>query len=224
MSPRDVLGIAAGGLALNLAVDKERVAAVALLGAVEPVGTMLRPGMPGYDASRDPYGFDAERARAALARSRYGGPEGLPPIVLATRVVLRPSRPLPPVFRLSDAVLMPPLAAPAREVITARSFAVLAPAPAVSGALEVTAASAVFSRRSASASEKAITPAFDAVSLARCTCSGFAGSRTGSGSGAGSGRTCFTGSGVVSTTGSGFGSVFGTTGGGGGFFSSISLA
>lgn len=68
--------------AFNLAVDKERVASVALLGAVEPVGTILPPGMPGYDASRDPYGFSAERAREALARSRYGGPDGLPPIVL----------------------------------------------------------------------------------------------------------------------------------------------
>ncbi len=68
--------------AFNLAVDKRRVTDIALLGAVEPMGTILPPGMPGHDAARDPYGFNPAAARAALARSRYGGKDGLPPIVI----------------------------------------------------------------------------------------------------------------------------------------------
>lgn len=70
--------------AFNQALDKRRIAAVVLGEGAEPVDTILPPGMPGYDPANNPWSYDPEAARAALARSRYGGPEGLPPITLHT--------------------------------------------------------------------------------------------------------------------------------------------
>lgn len=70
--------------AFNFALDRERLAEVVLGGGVRPAGTILPPGMPGYRAANSPYTFDPERARAELAQSRYGGPDGLPPITLFT--------------------------------------------------------------------------------------------------------------------------------------------
>ncbi len=70
--------------AFNLAVDKRRMADVVLRGAVRPVDTILPPGMPGFDETLAPYPWDPEAAREALRSSGYGGPSGLPPIVLHT--------------------------------------------------------------------------------------------------------------------------------------------
>ncbi len=71
--------------AFSLAVDKERLATVALRGAVRAVDTILPPGMPGFDAARSPLRHDAadgpRLARAELAASRYA--DGLPAIVLS---------------------------------------------------------------------------------------------------------------------------------------------
>lgn len=68
--------------AFNLAVDKERLSRVLLQGTAVPVWGLLPPGLPGHDPDLSPYRFDPEAARAALAASRYGGPESVPPIVL----------------------------------------------------------------------------------------------------------------------------------------------
>ncbi len=70
--------------AFNLALDKRTLAEVVLRGAVEPVDTILPPGMPGHTPGLGTLAFDAARARAELARSRYGGPRALPPITLQT--------------------------------------------------------------------------------------------------------------------------------------------
>lgn len=70
--------------AFNFALDRERLAEVVLGGGVQPVDTILPPGMPGYQAANSPFSFDPERARAELAQSRYGGPAGLPPVTLFT--------------------------------------------------------------------------------------------------------------------------------------------
>lgn len=71
--------------AFNLAVDKVQLATVALRGAVRPVDTILPPGMPGFDAARDPLRHAPADgpglARAELAASRYA--DGLPPVVLS---------------------------------------------------------------------------------------------------------------------------------------------
>lgn len=70
--------------AFNLAIDKESLADVVLRGAVRPVDTILPPGMPGFDPTLSPYPWDPRAARDALSASRYGGPTGLPPIVIHT--------------------------------------------------------------------------------------------------------------------------------------------
>lgn len=64
------------------ALDKERLARVALRGAVRPVDGILPPGMPGYTEDIAPYGWDPARARSELAASAYGTAGEMPPIVL----------------------------------------------------------------------------------------------------------------------------------------------
>ena len=68
--------------AFNLALDKERLTRVILKDAVAPANGILPPGLPGVAPRKALYPFDAEKARAELAASRYGGPQGLPPIVV----------------------------------------------------------------------------------------------------------------------------------------------
>lgn len=66
------------------ALDREWLATVVLRGAVAPLGTILPPGMPGYDPSAATLAHDLAAARRELAASRYGGAAGLPPITWVT--------------------------------------------------------------------------------------------------------------------------------------------
>lgn len=68
--------------AIHFAVDRNWLARVVLHNAVKPLGTILPPGMPGYDAGRA-LTPDPEAARASLALSRLHGAVGAPPLVLA---------------------------------------------------------------------------------------------------------------------------------------------
>jgi oligopeptide transport system substrate-binding protein len=68
--------------AFNRALDKQRLTEVVLRGAVEPIDTILPPGMPGHDPALASLRFDPDAARAELAASRYGGPRGFPPVTL----------------------------------------------------------------------------------------------------------------------------------------------
>ncbi len=67
--------------AINLAVDRDWLARVVLHDAVKPLGTILPPGMPGYDATRA-LSPEPEAARAALAESGRRDASA-PPLVLA---------------------------------------------------------------------------------------------------------------------------------------------
>lgn len=70
--------------ALNLAIDRESIAAVAYEGAVRPAQTILPPGFPGYNADLNPYPYDPDQARQLLAESKYGGDLGnLPRLTLS---------------------------------------------------------------------------------------------------------------------------------------------
>ena len=70
--------------ALNLAIDRDSIAAVAYEGAVRPAQTILPPGFPGYNADLNPYPYDPEQARQLLAESKYGGDLGnLPRLTLS---------------------------------------------------------------------------------------------------------------------------------------------
>jgi oligopeptide transport system substrate-binding protein len=67
--------------AFALALDREAWVTDVLNGLGAPTLTWIPPGFPGYDANESRWGFDPEAAKAALAESSYGGPEGLPEIV-----------------------------------------------------------------------------------------------------------------------------------------------
>lgn len=70
--------------ALNLAIDRDSIAAVAYEGAVRPAKTILPPGFPGYNADLNPYPYDPDQARQLLAESKYGGDLGnLPRLTLS---------------------------------------------------------------------------------------------------------------------------------------------
>jgi oligopeptide transport system substrate-binding protein len=66
------------------ALDRQKLSDVVLKGRAQPAHTILPPGMPGYSQDIHTPGFDPERARELLAASPYGGPDGLPEIVLNT--------------------------------------------------------------------------------------------------------------------------------------------
>jgi ABC-type transport system substrate-binding protein len=58
--------------ALNLAVDRDNIAAVVYEGAVRPAKTIIPPRFPGFNPDSNPYPYDPERARQLLAESKYG--------------------------------------------------------------------------------------------------------------------------------------------------------
>ena len=68
--------------ALALSIDRARIAEVTFNNMLTPATGILMPQMPGYAEGDKTYPFDPEAAREALAASSYGGPEGLPPIVM----------------------------------------------------------------------------------------------------------------------------------------------
>lgn len=59
--------------AVNLAVDKEALAATVMQGHAVPAAGLITPPVVGYDSTRTPTGYDPERARALLAESGYDG-------------------------------------------------------------------------------------------------------------------------------------------------------
>lgn len=67
--------------AFTLLLDRQKIAEITLQGAAQPAAGVLPPGMPGYNPALELPRPDIERAKALLAESRYGGIEGLPPIV-----------------------------------------------------------------------------------------------------------------------------------------------
>ena len=67
--------------AFTLAFDRQKYIDVVLQGAALPAVGVYPPGLPGYNADLSGLPYDPERARQLLAESKYGGPEGLPPIV-----------------------------------------------------------------------------------------------------------------------------------------------
>jgi oligopeptide transport system substrate-binding protein len=68
--------------AFHMAIDRDKLADVVYKKMAEPAKGILPPGFPGYDPELESLPYDPARARQLLADSRYGGAEGLPPIVL----------------------------------------------------------------------------------------------------------------------------------------------
>lgn len=69
-------------LAFCHAVDRQRIVTVLFKDSVGVAGGVLPAGLPGYDPSLQPYGYDPVLARELLGKSSYGSAEALPPITI----------------------------------------------------------------------------------------------------------------------------------------------
>jgi oligopeptide transport system substrate-binding protein len=67
--------------AFSMAFDRQRYIDVVLRGQALPAIGPYPPGLPGFDYQLQGLPYDPVQARELLKQSKYGGPEGLPPIV-----------------------------------------------------------------------------------------------------------------------------------------------
>jgi ABC-type transport system substrate-binding protein len=67
--------------AFSMAFNRQQYIDVVLSSAALPAPGLYPPGLPGYTTGVEGLPFDPEQARQLLAESKYGGPEGLPPII-----------------------------------------------------------------------------------------------------------------------------------------------
>jgi oligopeptide transport system substrate-binding protein len=67
--------------AFSMAFDRQKYIDVVENGAGIPALGLYPPAMPGYTPALQGLTFDIRQARGLLAQSKYGGPQGLPPIV-----------------------------------------------------------------------------------------------------------------------------------------------
>lgn len=70
--------------AFTMAFDREQYIDIVMKGIALPAKGLYPPGLPGYNGDLEGLPHDPERARQLLADSKYGGPDGLPPIVYTT--------------------------------------------------------------------------------------------------------------------------------------------
>ncbi len=70
--------------AFTYAIDKDKLIEVVLKDAVVESDGILPPNMPGFNASLQGLKFDKEKAQQLLRESKYGGPDGLPKIEIAS--------------------------------------------------------------------------------------------------------------------------------------------
>ena len=67
--------------AFSMAFDRQKYIDVVLDGHALPANGLYPPGLPGFNIALKGLPYDPPQARQLLAQSKYGGPEGLPPIV-----------------------------------------------------------------------------------------------------------------------------------------------
>ena len=67
--------------AFSMAFDRQKYIDVVLNGHALPAHGLYPPGLPGFNIALKGLPYDPTQARQLLAQSKYGGPEGLPPIV-----------------------------------------------------------------------------------------------------------------------------------------------
>lgn len=67
--------------AFTMAFDRQRFIDVVLSGKALPANGLYPPGLPGFNLGFKGLPFDPKQARELLKQSKYGGPQGLPPIV-----------------------------------------------------------------------------------------------------------------------------------------------
>lgn len=66
------------------ATQRQAIVNVMFKGSVQEARGIMPPGLPGYTRDLAGLAYDPDLARKLLAQSRYGGAQGLPPIILAT--------------------------------------------------------------------------------------------------------------------------------------------
>jgi len=69
--------------AFSMAFDRQKYIDVVLDGHTLPANGLYPPGLPGFNNSLKGLPYDPATARQLLAQSKYGGPDGLPPIVFS---------------------------------------------------------------------------------------------------------------------------------------------
>lgn len=67
--------------AFSMAFDRQRYIDVVLRGQALPAVGPYPPGLPGFNYALEGLPYDPAQARELLQQSKYGGPQGLPPIV-----------------------------------------------------------------------------------------------------------------------------------------------
>jgi oligopeptide transport system substrate-binding protein len=67
--------------AFTMAFDRQKYIDVVMNGHALPANGLYPPGLPGFNTGLKGLPYDPEQARQLLKQSKYGGPEGLPPIV-----------------------------------------------------------------------------------------------------------------------------------------------
>ena len=67
--------------AFSMAFDRQKYLDVVLNGHALPAHGLYPPALPGFDLTFQGLPYDPDQARELLKASKYGGPEGLPPIV-----------------------------------------------------------------------------------------------------------------------------------------------
>ena len=67
--------------AFSVAFDRQKYLDVVLGGHALPASGLYPPGLPGYNSELRGLPYDPAQAREYLEQSKYGGPDGLPPIV-----------------------------------------------------------------------------------------------------------------------------------------------
>lgn len=67
--------------AFSMAFNRQQYLDVIWSGHALPANGLYPPGLPGFNISLQGLPFDPAQARELLRQSKYGGPEGLPPIV-----------------------------------------------------------------------------------------------------------------------------------------------
>jgi len=67
--------------AFSLAFNRQKYIDVLLNGHALPANGLYPPGLPGFNTELKGLPYDPEQARQLLQQSKYGGPEGLPPII-----------------------------------------------------------------------------------------------------------------------------------------------
>ncbi|MFH0846845.1 MAG: peptide ABC transporter substrate-binding protein [Chloroflexota bacterium] len=70
--------------AFSMAIDKAKLASLVYHDTVEPAAGILPPGLPGFNPNLKGLGFDAAKAKALIAQSKYGDVSHLPPITVTT--------------------------------------------------------------------------------------------------------------------------------------------